>query len=373
MSKQYFPQGIAKGDAFCNRDQEREYLQSSFNNIEHTVLVAPRRYGKTSLITQVLQETNYPSTHIDFFFSLTQSDVNKAIAEGVSHIISQLLPKTKKACHKMIDAVSALNPKLTFNLLGQKLEVNTHHTSDKTISELLLALEHFARQSQKTCVIVLDEFQQIGELEENHSIEASVRHAVERSDYVSYIFCGNRQHLLSEMFKNKTRPLYHLCDLMTIERISTACYQEFLKNKSIEKWQSAIDNDAINEIIHLTENHPYYVNVLCRQLWRLEAPPTIGEVRQAWIDYIERQTYWMINDLSLLSLNRKKVLTGLAYQPTQQPQGKQFSALCGLPPSSVKKSLNDLIKLDMVYIDSKNMYRMIDPALAYFLREHQSQ
>lgn len=62
---------------------------------------------------------------------LTQTEVRKAIADGVSKIINALLPKTKSLAHKLIDSIAALNPKITFNLLGQKLEVVTRQTTEK--------------------------------------------------------------------------------------------------------------------------------------------------------------------------------------------------------------------------------------------------
>src|SRR3990167_6972078 len=305
----YFPQGIATERSFCNRDKERFALKNSIEMHEHVVLVAPRRYGKTSLVTQVLKENAFPGVCIDFFFVLTHAEVTRTITEGISTIISTLLPTTKTACLKLIESISTLNPKLTFSLLGQKLEIGTKQTTEKSISELLLALDQFAIKAQKSCVIVFDEFQQIGELKENHAIEAAIRHAVERSQNVSYIFCGSKHHLLNEMFTDKSRPLYHLCDLMTIDRIDTSCYQIFL-NKMVQiKWKRSLGSDVIEEIVHLTENHPYYVNALCRRLWRSNLPPTLNDVRHSWSEYVDQQRDWISNDLAQLSLNRRKTLT----------------------------------------------------------------
>ncbi len=266
--KRYFPQGIATDEAFCNREVEREAIKGSIESHEHIVLIAPRRYGKSSLITQVLKENDFPGVCIDLFFVLTQAEVTKTITEGVSKIIGDLLPKTKSACHKLIDSITALNPKLTINVFGQKVEISTRQTTEKTISELLLALDQVSQKAKKFCVIVFDEFQQIGELKENHAIEAAIRHAVERSSRVSYIFCGSKRHLLNEMFSDKSRPLYHLCDLITVNRIGTLSYQNFLTKMAKDKWKKHLENDVIAEILHLTENHPYYVNALCRRLWR---------------------------------------------------------------------------------------------------------
>ena len=255
------------------------------------------------------------------------------------------------------------------NFFGQKLEISTRQTTEKTISELLLTLDYFAVKLKKTCVVVLDEFQQIGELKENHAIEAAIRHAVERSQNVSYIFLGSKRNLLNEMFSDKSRPLYHLCDLMPLDRIAHSHYRNFLNKQSNKKWKIQLDDDVITEILFLTENHPYYVNALCRRLWHNEKTPKLSEVRNGWGNYVNKQSAWIMNDFSSLTLNRRKVMTALAFQATNEPQGMEFSAITGLSPSGIKKCLTHLERHDYIYKDQKGFYRIFDPAIGYFIRE----
>jgi AAA+ ATPase superfamily predicted ATPase len=368
--KKYFPQGVAMGDAFCNRIEERSALKKAILSNEHTVLVAPRRYGKTSLITQVLKDVAVPSVNMDFFFVLTQAEASKQITEGVSKLINDLLPKSKLACSKLLEAVRLFNPKLTLSFLGQKLEIDTKQATERSISELLLALDYFAGKVSKPCVVVLDEFQQIGELKENHAIEAAIRHAVERSQYISYIFLGSKRHLLNEMFSDKSRPLYHLCDLMPLTRISAEDYQLFLNKQAKKRWRVSLDEDVITEILFLTERHPYYLNALCRQLWHEEMPPSLSLVRRAWEQYVKRQSAWIMNDFSALTLNRRKVLMALAHQPTAEPQGMAFTDRVKVTSAGIGRVLDYLLKRDYVYKDSQNYYRIFDPAVAYFLRDN---
>lgn len=370
MMQRYFPQGLATDLVFCNREKERQELKQSIEMHEHIVLVAPRRYGKTSLMMQVLKENAFPGERMDFFFVLTQADVIKTIAEGISTIITALLPRQKTAYLKLIETLAAGNPKLTFSFLGQKLEISTKQTTEHSIAELLLALDQLAARVQKTCVVIFDEFQQIGELKENHTVEATIRHAVERSQYVTYIFCGSKRHLLHEMFSEKSRPLYHLCDLMTLERMDASSYHPFLNKMAAMKWQQSLDNDVITEILWLTDNHPYYLNALCRRLWRNDAPPILEHVRNTWDQYVEKQRDWISNELDKLTLNRRKALTALAYQPTQLLQGQVFSTKVGLTPSSINKAMIDLQKLDMIYQNQKEDWCVLDPAMAYFIRKH---
>ncbi len=362
-----FPQGIATEDAFCNREKERELLKKSIERHEHLVLTAPRRYGKTSLIMQVLHENTFPGTRIDFFFSTSQSDVLKAISEGVSALMNDLLPEGQATRSKIINQLITLNPKLTFQFLGQKLELSSKQSSEKNLTELLLTLDQCAQETKKTCVMVLDEFQQIGELKENHSIEAAIRHAVERSQYVTYIFCGSARHLLNKMFSDKSRPLYHLCDLITLDRIETPSYQTFLNHLAKKNWGKKLPEDCFLEIMHLTENHPYYVNTLCRKLWHNDTLPDLSTIRKTWHDYVTQQASWIVSDFSKLTLNRRKLLIALAKQPSCEPQSHAFSMEVNSSPSVIQKSLADLIQLDLVYKRTDGYYVLLNPAMSYFL------
>lgn len=367
--QRYFPQGLAEEEFFCNRDKQRNLISSSILSHEHLVLVAPRRYGKTSLIAQVLRENNFPGINVDLFFVLSQIEVSKIIADGVSKLISNMLPKSSSVTRKIIDTFAILNPKISFNLLGQKLEISIKQPSEKNISELLLILDQFATKFQTPCVMAFDEFQQIGELKENHAIEASIRHAVERSKYVSYIFCGSNRHLLNEMFSNKTRPLYHLCDLMLLERIGIESYKTFLKDLSVSRWKQIVIEEVFDEIINITECHPYYINALCRRLWNNESPPLIVDVLTTWENYVEQQSSWIISDFSRLTLTQRKLLTALAFCPTSEPHSETFSTFAKMTSSTIQKTLQILQRMDLIYKDYEGNYKILDPAVAYFIRQ----
>ena len=77
----YFSPKIATNEVFFNREQERSALIHSIRNNEHSV-VAPRRYGKTSLVMQALKEINLPFSKIDLFCVVYEEEVTRKIARG---------------------------------------------------------------------------------------------------------------------------------------------------------------------------------------------------------------------------------------------------------------------------------------------------
>ena len=252
-------------------------------------------------------------------------------------------------------------------MLGQKIEISTFQSPEESISELLLSLNAAAKKMNQSCIICMDEFQQIGLLKNNNAIEAAIRHAVESSTHITYIFSGSSRHLLSQMFSSKNRPLYHLCELMELKRITNESYMAILLEKAKKQWKKFNNAAVIQEILNLTKRHPYYVNALCRQLWKNEHAPTVASAQKTWLEYVETQQNWITDDLARLSPNQRNILAALAYIATNEPYAQEFCDRVKMGASSVKASLQPLLKDDFVY--RENEYKIVDPALETSLRQ----
>lgn len=364
----YFPASLAEGEAFCNREAERKLLKEYMIGNQPTVVVAPRRYGKTSLIRQTLLETKSLAISIDLLLATNSLFIKKAIQDNVAKLLMQLLPKQKQAQQKIIDFIRKMHPKLTINMLGHSLELSTAQTEERSIVDLLLSLENAAKNVNKSVVVVFDEFQQLGEIKESHAIEAAIRHAVERSKYVTYLFSGSHRHLLTHMFTDRNRPLYHLCELMYLNRIKPYDYQKFIAKHFEQKWRVTINKLIVDEILILTGCHAFYVNALCRRLWSLEKPPTVPEVQTHWDEYVKAQSQWIIDDLDQLSPNQINVLAAVTYQPTVEVLSSAFAHKVKLSVSSIKMAIDFLMKHDFIYRDEKDYYRTLDPAIETYIK-----
>jgi len=372
MEPTLFPQGYATGEAFFNRDTERNQLASSFKHGEHTVVIAPRRYGKTSLIKQVLLDLNIPGHRMDFLPATNDHFVQRAIKKCVSDLMSEIAPKTKRAKQVLLDFIRDYHPRLTLSLMGQYLEVGAIQAPEQGISDLLVSLNTAAEKLKKRVVVCFDEFQQVGLLKNNHTIEASIRHAVEASTYVTYVFSGSSRHLLSQMFHTKNRPLYHLCDLMKLERINKDTYLDILYEKATQRWSGTISKKALSELLTQTKCHTYYVNALCRHLWKQKKPMSVSSVQRAWLDYIDIQSSWITDDLARLSPNQRNILAAIAYGQVEEPFSQDFSGKVKLSASSIKTSLNVLLRNDLIFVDNSGVYQVLDPAIETYLHSIRS-
>ncbi len=363
----YFPEGVALGDAFINREKERSYLINRIKSNKHSIVIAPRRYGKTSLVMKVANEMKIPYCSIDLLAAYSAENVRDHIANKIGRLVFELLPRMAKAKEKLINIFKRMKPEITIGAFGQKLSLSLSDNPLQDITELLLSLDKAAVDFKKRAVIFIDEFQQVSQLKNYHSLEASIRHAVERSENIAYVFSGSNRQLLKQMFGDQGRPLYRLCQTINIERMAEEAYVEHLQRLANLKWKKKISLDALEQIFMRTELHPFYMNVLCQLLWEENNIFSTERIDNVWHNYVKLQKHIIAHDIIELSLNQRKIITALAKSPTKEIQSARFTAPIKISASSAAQSLVVLMYKDLVYKRKDRFYCVLDPAMKYYL------
>lgn len=81
--RQLFPLGKAYGEAFCNRTNETTRLEENIQNAKHTLIIAPRRYGKSSLAERAIERSKLPAVKINFHLCTSEEEISQIILESV--------------------------------------------------------------------------------------------------------------------------------------------------------------------------------------------------------------------------------------------------------------------------------------------------
>lgn len=363
-----FPEGLATGNAFLNREEERAYLAKRIQASQHTVLMAPRRYGKTSLVLKVAEELDLPHKTMDLFAAYSEEYIRDQIINKIGKLVLELLPPLEKAKAHLLKIFKTMKPEISLGGFGQRLVLHPYSDSLQSITDLLLKLDETAVYFNKKVVVFIDEFQQISELKHYHAIEASIRHAVERSKNVAYVFSGSNRHLLNQMFGDKGRPLYRLCQILELDRIHSDIYIKHLKRLSKKQWGYELSQEVISLVLELTERHSFYMNVFCQKIWEeAKAPAHREEIEKLWHNYVQTQRRNISLDVMKLSANQRKILIALAQNGEQEIQSTDFITPLKISASSAKQALDVLTKKDFV-MHTNGIYEIIDPAIKYYLQ-----
>lgn len=369
----YFPRGIASQTAFCNRVAERARLRRNIQTGQHTLLMSPRRYGKTSLAKYVIEELKMPVGDADLFVAVDAEHIKQRILAGIKMAINGVSSSVEQTLRALSEYFISINTQWTVGTQGIQLTlfpVNQQSVTT-TITEALFALEHLLQKKNKRAVLFLDEIQEIGQMPEGKGIEGAIRHVAQQTKCIAFIFSGSKQHLLRHMFYDKARPLYKLCDRINLERISEQDYVEHLSALAKLRWHQSLSSEALNQIFVLTERHPYYLNSLCLRLWEsdLNQAPDPAYIQTIWHQFAMEERLDVARELSMLSKGQRKILIQIADGFNQILTGKSFLQKVNMTSSSVTEALQILEQKD--YIEKHlSHYRIIDPLVQTVLKSY---
>lgn len=376
-----FPSKLALGSQFCNREEERLFLKANIEKCRHTVVVAPRRYGKSSLILKVIQETKAPFASVDLFLAHDDKAVTKRLLVGIAQAVSHLMPLNQKVLSKLQGFFSKFRISLSAGgfVLDAASETGVFDSVDQIFSALE-GLANLAKEEGKQLVFFIDEFQDMREAASSKAIQGAIRHVAQETSNIIFIFSGSNRRLLLELFDDKSKPLYMLCDMLYLERILSKDYWPHLQKLFKKQWGSAMPPILFDAIVSLTELHPYYVNLLCHEVWKSKKLPTRDAIFTAWQTCYEAHEDRLITELDKLTAKQQDILKALAVYPALEPTGQSFIRASRMPASSVAQTMKVLLDKDMVYkvnrLDERlpqchmGQLRVLDPLLAHALRKY---
>jgi len=372
--REYFPLGKAYGEAFCNRTEEAEKLMGNIRSGKHTFLVAPRRYGKSSLCEKIFAQTGLAWTKTDFHLAITEKDVERFIVNSVIDLIGKAIGQVDKLQSLIGQFVKTLTPRLTLGSGAARLEleINSSRSPAENIAEALLLLDRLLIEKNKRAIMLLDEFQEVGEIAKGRGIEGAIRSAAQETQKLALIFSGSNPHLLKNMFEDESRPLYKLCRKLSLPRISEAHYKQHLNHVSQLTWKENLPEDVFTQIMLLSKRHPHYVNYLCDVIWsESKMVPTLSIVDKAWQQVLEEEQSDIIKEFLDLPENQRKIMKHIATYGSDGLYSSKAARTMDIPSGSIRNAIEFLIEKDFIKAegDTKKIYRLINPLYEEILKE----
>ncbi len=347
----YFPLGKAYGKAFCNREAETTKLTANTERGVHTFLLAPRRYGKSSLCERVFARTKLPWAKVDFHLAVTEKDAERLIIKGVMELIGKSISQIDKLAALIKNTLKHLKPKFDISAgpFSLELEISNQSSPAENVAEALLLLEKLLQESDKQAVLLFDEFQEVGQVSKGKGIEGAIRHAAQETQNLAIIFSGSNPHILKSMFENERRPLYKLCKKLSISRISASHYKAHLNKAASMAWDQVLPDDVFNLIMNVTEHHPYYVNALCDEIWsECDECPDVFKVRECWDIIVDGERSDLIKDFLRLSNNQRKVLIHIANHGGKELFSSQSTKEMEIASGSLHTAVTTLLERDFI-------------------------
>ncbi|MBA2648461.1 MAG: ATP-binding protein [Legionella sp.] len=360
-----FPLSIASGEAFCNRIDETARLKLCIEQRRPVLLVSPRRYGKTSLALHAIHQTKLPFAHIDFFSAVDEHDIERAILKGIGKLIGSMESLPKKALALAAEVFEGSRIRAVLSKVGITIEVeNTREKPTNTILDVLERLERLAEKTKNKLVLFFDEFQCLGEVAPDHGMEGVLRQVAQLTKSISFIFSGSNRHWLNQLFEDRKRPFYKICERITLDRIAESDYARHIQKTAIKKWGSNLDEETLISLFSHSERHPYYLNLLCSRMVYEKLKPSRSTIDGLWKKYVLEERSNVGAEVELLSKNQKKLLTVLSRtNGTYSPLGNDFIQSAKISKATLDQSLTFLKRHDYISKAQDGFVSVLDPLI----------
>lgn len=362
---------IAEKIDFTNRKEEISHLKRNFNAKINTILISPRRWGKSTLVKKAASEAvkenkSLRICHIDIFNIRNENEFYLALS-------NEVLKATSTAWEDMVmnakTFLSRLVPRIEFSP-DKQMELSfgvSFEDIKRQPDEILDLAENIARKKKIHLVICIDEFQSIASFDESDFFQKKLRSHWQTHSNASYCLYGSKRNMLLDIFSNTSMPFYKFGDLIFLEKIKTADWIPFIQKRFVDTGKQISKNDALL-ITELADNHPYYVQQLAQLSWfrtdQTANRENILSAHESLIDQLSLLFAKITEDMPTTQVNLLKAIIANEKQLSAKDTIKRYQLGTSANVSRLKKKI---IEEEIVEEKSGNLL-FLDPMYQYWFK-----
>lgn len=365
--------GVSVSDYnFIGREQESHKLKMNFEEGINTIIISPRRWGKTSLVQHVsrmVDPEEVITVYLDIFGCKTEYEFYNLLVE---ELLRQTTSKMQLWMDNARDFLARLSPQISISpeplsdfSLSLGITPKTH-----TPREILELAETIAIKKNKRIVICIDEFQQIGDMSDSISIQKRLRSVWQHQKNVSYCLFGSKKHMMSDIFQNKNMPLYQFGDMLFLPKIPICQWSNYIMSHFAER-RRTISEELTVRICNEVDSYSSYVQQLA---WHVFSLLDDGEI--ATNEHVDVAVRNMVYSQELLFLQQvgplseyqmnflRAIASGVTTGFGEQMVREKFRLGSSANITRLKSAL---VRNDLVETDGKH-FQFTDPVFARWFK-----
>ena len=369
-----FVYGVAVTDYnFTGRKEETQRLKANFLGGINSILISPRRYGKTSLVDHVcrnLEGGDIIIVRLDIFGCKTEYDFYNALAVAV---LKQTASKVQLWMEEARDFLVRLTPRIGIPVDPvSEISVSLGITPEThSPEEVLNMVEIIAKRKNRRIVVCIDEFQQVGEFENTKQVQARLRSVWQHHHNTSYCLYGSKRHMMSGIFLNRSMPFYQFGDLLWLQKIPTSDWMDYIISH-FEAARRHVSENFVERICQAVDNYPSYVQHLSSILLShlpqggYVTDDTMASALSELINTNEALYMQQIEPLSAYQMNLLKAIVSGIHSGYNEKRVRTMFDLGS--PSNIVRLREALIERDLIYSEMRQLY-LTDPIFGLWFKK----
>ena len=364
---------IADDLNFTDREDEVALLTQNFKNLINTIIISPRRWGKTSLVNKCARLLSEESKDIlvcqvDIFNCRTEEQFYTAYANALMRISTsaweEFVAGVKKYLSRMAPTVSLSEGSQNYELsFGISFKDNR-----LSYDEILDLPQQIAKDKGKKIIVCIDEFQNINEYEDSLAFQRKLRAHWQTHTSVCYCLYGSKRHMLLSIFNDYSMPFYKFGDILFLQKIERKDWAAFISQRFVDTGKQ-ISDELSGMIADKMKNHPYYTQQLSQQTWlRTSKDCSEAIVNEAFSSLIGQLSLLFTNIIDTLTSRQISFLIAVAggvVNFSSKDILKQYQLGTSANIKNLKKAT---LEKDLIDILPGNTIEIQDPAFEYWLK-----
>jgi len=345
---------IAVKSNFTDREEETARLVTNFSSKINSILISPRRWGKSSLVSKAAQlaskrDSRLRFVFIDLYNVRSEEEFYQLLAKNIllasSTKLKELRDKAGKFLGKLIPKLSfSPEPNSEFNISFDWESVK------KDPDDILNLSENIAKEKNIRFVVCIDEFQNIASFGDSLAIQKKLRSNWQKHQNTSYCLYGSKRHMMIDVFTSASMPFYKFGDIVFLQKIEKNALQKFIV-KRFKDTGKTIDKACAGLIADKADCHPYYVQQLAQLTWLRTGdvctPDIVEEAHQGLIMQLDFLFQAITDDLSNTQVNFLKALLEGVTQLSASETLKTYNLGTSANVLRVKSSLENKEIIDL--------------------------
>jgi hypothetical protein len=352
-----------RAEDLCDREQELAALAELCVNGRFVKLLAPRRYGKTSLLRaafdRLRDERDAVCVLCDLDGVVSRADLALRLQASYA---SQLQGRALRAVR---DYLTAAGISLTVGGAGLRARLGAGTDAQQLLETLLDAPLRAAQRTGHTVAVAFDEFQVVLALE---GVDALLRSRIQhQAGEVAYIFCGSEPSMMERLFDDRARPLYGQALPLRLGRLGRGDLAPYVAERFERGSRDA--GAALDPLLDVADGHPQRAMLLAHALWLAIEQGGVGDESSFAnaLAYVEREVEPECEALwRSLQAGERRTLRAIAEGHTTVIPKAAQEAL-DLPRQTSEAARARLLGAGLLERDESG-YRFIDPLFGRWTR-----
>jgi hypothetical protein len=359
-------------DSFTNRDEEKKKIKQNLLSGINTMLISPRRWGKSSLVEKIVSELNTEKKDVrtvmlDVFAASNEEEFLNLFAREV----------IKKSSNKWEDWIKS--SKDFFKAIVPKISLGIDPINDFEISfdweevkkhkdEILNLPEKIAQAKKIQYIICIDEFQQIAEYAEYEHFEKKMRSVWQKQQRVSYCLYGSKRNMMAEIFNKPSKPFYRFGDIILLQKIKTESWISFIIS-NFKKTKKSISKEDALFIVNTMKNHSWYVQQFSSYIWNKTKTSVNKEVlNEALEELVSTNMPLFMREIEILSVTQVNFLKAVSQGENKLTSTAVMQKYNLGTPRNVSKNKQILTNSDMLNFEN-GKYEFLDPVFELWFKK----